>query len=418
MHADLGNPIPVPFEKLYLDPNNPRIGPSNPPGYQDASKITDKDIQHKLGSRVRESYRDAASLEAAIIALGWVPIDPIIVWQIPTDNEAYVVVEGNTRTTVLRNIRQRLVSEKEKLVRLEGKKTGLSKADIDRQRKLITDLDQIVKETEQLRVVPVLAATPAELEEKLPRVMGVRHITHVQNWSPYATNLYILSLYHRAFEKRYGAATELRLDDALVTEIAAKVSNTPLETRRNIQAASAFSHFQAEFEDKLPEGKFTDSDQYFFDQILKSKHAQTEFEFGKDKLHLPIEKEKVLFQWAFSKPRPKSNNESNENVLRIAEDIRLWQQMKTYDSKQGTNFAAQLDVEEPEHALPMDQLEVDFLESKQRSSPVATMDKLLKQFKDIKVDTLRSQADFLRPTLEQIRDQAIDLLKVIDTVRH
>jgi sulfate adenylyltransferase subunit 1 (EFTu-like GTPase family) len=90
--------------------------------------------------------------------------------------------------------------------------------------------------------------------------------------------------------------------------------------------------------------------------------------------------------------------------------------MKTYDSKKGTNFADQLNVDEPDEATPMSELEVDFMESKRRSSPVSTMEKLLRHFKEIKVTTLKTQAEFLAPMLQEIHQQAAELLKVIEAV--
>jgi len=37
--------IKVPFESLYLDPNNPRLAPDDPPGYDDPASLFDKDLQ-------------------------------------------------------------------------------------------------------------------------------------------------------------------------------------------------------------------------------------------------------------------------------------------------------------------------------------------------------------------------------------
>jgi hypothetical protein len=37
--------IEVPFDSLYLDPNNPRLAPDNPPGYDEPDKLFDLELQ-------------------------------------------------------------------------------------------------------------------------------------------------------------------------------------------------------------------------------------------------------------------------------------------------------------------------------------------------------------------------------------
>src|SRR5688572_16314563 len=83
----------VSFDKIYLDPNNPRIAPENPPGYSDPEALFAPNLQEDLERRVREVY-DVANLEDSIVAHGWVPIDSIIVWEHPKKPDHYVVVEG------------------------------------------------------------------------------------------------------------------------------------------------------------------------------------------------------------------------------------------------------------------------------------------------------------------------------------
>ena len=97
------------------------------------------------------------------------------------------------------------------------------------------------------------AASIEELEEKLPRLLGVRHITHARQWGPYATNLYITSLYERLFRERHGEDDPLRLEQDLIAQVAAMVSLGDTKTRRNIQAALSFGHFKRGYEDLLPE---------------------------------------------------------------------------------------------------------------------------------------------------------------------
>src|SRR5690242_15184104 len=105
----LKKPIEVPFERLYLDPNNPRIAPDARPGYDDPSVLFDDKRQEALEGVLESIYDEYEELKDAITTQGWVPIDTIIVWEHPAKKGWFVVVEGNTRTLTLRKIRKELI---------------------------------------------------------------------------------------------------------------------------------------------------------------------------------------------------------------------------------------------------------------------------------------------------------------------
>lgn len=65
MHKDLNRAIHVPFAKVYLDPNNPRVAPEERPGYDNPSHIFDDAIQDQLNGRMEEVY-NVPQLEHAI----------------------------------------------------------------------------------------------------------------------------------------------------------------------------------------------------------------------------------------------------------------------------------------------------------------------------------------------------------------
>lgn len=391
----------VAFDKIFLDPNNPRIAPETPPGYGDDKALFDNGLQEKLEKRVREVY-DVVNLEDSILAHGWVPIDSIIVWEHPKRPGHHIVVEGNTRTVALRALRgERLEKERKKLEKLKKTPTRFGE-ELRLQQDVVDRLEKIVGQTDQLRVFPVAAKSVDELQAILPRLLGVRHISHAREWKPYATNLYILSLYERLFRARHGDKVALRLEDDLINQVASMVSLGGTKARRNIQAASAFTHFKRDYEDKLPEGEsLSDEDHYFFELILQSAYPKEQFNVTKDSLRLPKESEEVLFQWAFSKPRT-GKDEDNENVFYKAESVRLWNQMATYDGKSGTNFAKQLDVDSPDEARPIGVIEAEFLQHKTQRTPIDALTSLLKALQDLKVDTLVSQQEHLTPILERI----------------
>ena len=79
-------------------------------------------------------------------------------------------------------------------------------------------LADVIDATAELEVLPVAAPSAAELARTLPRLLGVRHISHAQQWKPQATNVYIYSLYRQLFHETYGPEEKLRLEEALLRE--------------------------------------------------------------------------------------------------------------------------------------------------------------------------------------------------------
>ncbi|HEX7944035.1 MAG TPA: hypothetical protein VF495_05180, partial [Phenylobacterium sp.] len=169
-YSALGGPKALKLTEIFLDPNNPRIAPEPAPGYQNAEALFDPAIQDDLVSRVYEVYK-AAELENSIIEQGWTPVDPILVWEHPSQ-AGYIVVEGNTRISVLRRVRTRLERERAKLDRM-AKGGGYPHQEIRKQRELIEQIERLVDSTEVIRVYPVEAASAEDLATKLPRLLGV-----------------------------------------------------------------------------------------------------------------------------------------------------------------------------------------------------------------------------------------------------
>ena len=414
MHRYLDKYTEVPFGKIHLDPNNPRTAPEDRPGYEDAKTIFPESVQKPLMEKM-ESFTEVANLQPAIVSQGWLPIDPMLVWEHPKMPGHYVVIEGNTRTVVLRRIRKDLVSERERLQKMERKSKEYDKQDIEEQRKAVAQLEQIVKDTDNLIVFPIKAENASKLEETLPHLHGVRHINPAQAWSPYAKNLYVLSRYRQIFEEKHGEGADLAIEEPLIKKVGDSVSVKASEARRNIQAASAFSHFKRVFEDRMPTGEqLTDEDHYFFELILQNQYAREKFGFDKTDLHLSAEAEETLFKWAFAQARPQGKE--NPNKLYKAENIRLWQQMHKYDAKTGTKFAERFDVDDPDSAPPMAEVEAEYLQHKAQVSPLFTISSLLTSLKKLNMETLQSQATSLRPMIAEMITQGETYMKVLDAV--
>lgn len=415
--GDLLDPQDIAFKDMFVDPNNPRIAPETPPGYDDATKLFDPAVKEALIERVYEVY-EADRLEAQIVDQGWVPVDPILVWQHPEDKR-YVVIEGNTRTSVLTRVRGKLPKAKSRLAALEAARgSGPETTEIRKQRTLIAKIEALIASTDKVKVLPIRAATVAELNAVLPRLHGVRHVAPAKPWGPHAVGLYIRSLYQDRFTAAY-PGENLRIDDAIIDEVASMLPRKPDEIRKNIQAASAFAHFKLDYEDRAEAvgNKFEPSDQYFFTQILDNKVAREAFGFQPTDLTLSEQGEEALFEWAFSKKRDrrKKDDDDDVNVFQKAEDMRVWQRIYNYDAKTGvTNFHKQLDVDSPADAPPIREVLAKMTMHKQVNTPLRTLEELLSSLRDLKADTLISQAMHLRPILREVDKQVKKYVAMLD----
>jgi hypothetical protein len=263
-------------------------------------------------------------------------------------------------------------------------------------------------------VLPVSAKGPQDLAQSLPRLLGVRHLSHAQKWRPYATNLYVFSVYRQLFAETCGPDA-LRLDDGVLHQCAELVSLSAWKVRRSVQAVLAFNHFRTAYEDRLPTGEsFSDDDQSYFLALLDPGHAREEFGYRDDTLWLQPEKEEVLFRWAFARPR--RGDGLNRNVLRSADDLRLWARMSRYDERYHTRFARQLDVSRPDKARPMAELELELMAHRVQRSPLETMQALVKTLKETEVETVRAQHAQIRPVIDEMVALGTDYLRMLDAI--
>jgi hypothetical protein len=409
--------VDVLFDNIFLDPNNPRIAPEEPPGYDEPDKITGKPIQEGLEEAVRVAYKVEA-LMGAIQREGWLPLDPIIIWELPNAKGKYVVIEGNTRVTVLRMLRARLDAEKETLERASRAKKGHTPEAVQTLREQITHLEKIKADTLKIQAWEVDAATSAQLEDILPHLHSVRHINHAKQWSPYATNLYLLDEYRKLHRKKYPNKPLTKLDDDLVKQVANLVSLSRVTARRNLQSAAAYSNFKLRYVSRLPaDDEFSDRDHYFFSIIMEKPFLREQFGIGENDLQLDPEKEEVLFKWAFSKSRKDVNedneDEKNPNILHKAEALRDWDKIKKYDDDHKTGFHRRLDVENPDEAVSMRRIEIAYLAHQARIRPIEPLPDILEAIRGLKAEDLISNGTALTPILEEVIKVSMQYLRMI-----
>jgi hypothetical protein len=409
----------VPFESLFLDPNNPRLGQANGgPGYDNPDELFSKERQEALEQMLSKVY-DVDRLMTTISGQGWMPIDNIVVWTHPDRPNAHVVVEGNTRTLALRQIRSSIIErEQQKLNRMEkGGKTKYAEHNLQEQRDKVQRLEQIVRETDELFVAPLAANSVDELEHKLPRVLAVRHITGAKAWGNFAEVLWFLQRYNQLFEDKHGTNKWIQWDAEVIKRVADEASLSPNDAKRKLRASSAFSHFKAEFEDRLPASKgkrkeFEPTDYYVFETIAKKPFLRGQLGFEDDLLHLPTPSEEAIFEWIFKLPRGK-NADDNDNIFYRQENVIVWDQMNRYDINNGTNFATRFDVEDYKNAPAMREVEAEFDSHKLRRKPHTVLEDLLRFLRELPVETLLKEGEFLQRQLEQLHSQSEKLLLMI-----
>jgi len=415
MDAYLKPHIQVPLESLWPDPNNPRLGLEDAPGYEDPELLYDAETRQQIYDTLAEPVYNVSELVQTIAGQGWMPIDNIIVWKHPGDSGNFTVVEGNRRREALEEIRSKVLpKEKAKLERMNTKRTGYSKPDLDEQERSVKLLEGIVADTALLSVVPLDADSVADLERKLPRVLAVRHITGAKMWGNYAEDLWLLARFQHLFAEKHSEDTGLFWDGELIKKVAAEASITPTKAKWQLKAAIWFSHFRNQWEDELPENEeFGPTDYYLFEQISKKPWVRQQLRVGEDDISLQAESESTLFEWVFKLPRP-GTADGNPNRFFRHENLTLWDQIHRYDDQHGTSFAMRFDVDNPEDAPMMREVEAEYLSHKAQRKPHAVINDLLQRMGELTAEQLASEGEAFKSQLKQLRTSADKFLKMID----
>ncbi len=417
MESFLKSKVEIALDDLYPDPNNPRLGLDDAPGYDNVDKLFSEESRELIFGRLGQDAYGVDELVSAIVGQGWMPIDNILVWQHPGDGGKWVVVEGNRRRLALERIRHDVLPKAErKLARMRDKSGQFTAQDLKAQENLNLRLKKIADDTAVLDVIPVDAESADELDRKLPRVLAVRHITGAKKWGYYAEDLWLLQRYSHLFQGKHEPDTPLTWDDGLIGHVADEACLSPTKTKRQLKSSSWFSHFKAEWEDELPEGQeFRDEDYYLFSLISQKPWVRRQLSIDDQATRIPPEGERVLFDWVFNLPRPRSADD-NENVFYRHENIKVWDDMNRYDQKpeNNTSFAARFDVEDHENVPRMHEVEAEWLSHKARTKPADVMDSLLRRLKELGAETLVNEGDYFKGMLTELELLTSKYLKMIE----
>ena len=74
--------------------------------------------------------------------------------------------------------------------------------------------------------------------------------------------------------------------------------------------------------------------------------------------------------------------------------MQLWEQMNTYDTRNGTSFATRFDVADPASAPNMIEVYADYLAHKSRRKPADVLERLLQALDDLNARTIRNEGEF------------------------
>lgn len=151
----------IPFEKIYLDPNNPRFWTEKTNRAIPDKKIPDSNVQTDAFKAIEN--HGIQELVDSILRNGFLPMDRIVVRPIDEHDDKYVVVEGNRRFCALMLLRKRI---SEGIIAEDGISEEY--------------LEGLKQETDSLKVL-VYQGGDTDISWLL---QGVRHISGIREWKP------------------------------------------------------------------------------------------------------------------------------------------------------------------------------------------------------------------------------------------
>ena len=152
----------VPFDHIFLDPNNPRFWDDRPTREIPDSKIMDDTVQQRTRAAIDKF--GVEELYVNILRNGFLPLDRIVVRPIADKPSNYVVVEGNRRTRALQKLRQRITED---TIDEDG-----------------IDDDYLRALYDSVNVLEVLVYDGSEVHDISWMLQGIRHISGIRDWGP------------------------------------------------------------------------------------------------------------------------------------------------------------------------------------------------------------------------------------------
>lgn len=161
--------ITVKYERLILDPNNPRFITRKEDRIPE-EHILDQETTQTTSEKLFPGPKDPYKIEELVNSIkqnGWLPVDCIFVRKLAGQAGYYVVLEGNRRVIAIRQI--------------------MKDADAE------ASLKGSLKSIEVMELMD--SGSPEELQKKISYLLGVRHHGSLKKWTPFAQARNIFKMY-------------------------------------------------------------------------------------------------------------------------------------------------------------------------------------------------------------------------------
>ena len=152
----------LPFDTIFLDPNNPRFWTEKSIRETPDEKIPDSRIQDRALTSI--SRHGLSELRGSIVRNGFLPMDRIVVRPIAHHENKFVIVEGNRRFSALKVLRQEIADG-------TASEEGL-------------DQDYMHKLYDNTNEIEVLIYKGTDTHDISWLLQGIRHISGIRPWSP------------------------------------------------------------------------------------------------------------------------------------------------------------------------------------------------------------------------------------------
>ena len=162
MYTDQLEEQTLPFEQVFLDPNNPRFWTEKSIREIPDDKVPDTRIQDRTLDTI--SQHGISELRDSMLRNGFLPLDRIVVRPLQQHADKYVIVEGNRRFAALTVLRQEIYDG---TVNEEG-----------------FDTDYLDKLYENTNALNVLVYHGADMHDISWLLQGIRHISGIRPWLP------------------------------------------------------------------------------------------------------------------------------------------------------------------------------------------------------------------------------------------
>ena len=91
--------------------------------------------------------------------------------------------------------------------------------------------------------------------------------------------------------------------------------------------------------------------------------------------------------------------------------------MQNYDERNKTSFAKRFNVEDPDSAPRMHEVEAEYYAHKASRKPTDLLESLLQQMGRLDVQTILTEGSFLQKQLERLHQQTGEVLRMIQAVK-